>query len=55
MSNLQMIEQLCAVVQLQAKIIDQQADALAQIGAVCAEEEREQVREMSKVFCQDDG
>lgn len=55
MSNLQMIEKLCEVVQLQAEIINQQADALAQVGAVCAEEERERVREMAKIFCQDDG
>lgn len=55
MSNLQMIEQLCAVVQLQNEIIEEQAAALAQMGAVCAEEKRERARVMAAALCQDDG
>lgn len=55
MSNLQMIEKLCQLVELQNSIIQEQAGALAQMGAVCCEEERAQAREMAAVFCQDDG
>ena len=55
MSNLQMIEKLCQLVELQAEIIREQAEALAQMGAVCCEEQRAQAKKMAALFCQDDG
>lgn len=55
MSNLQMIEELCKVVQLQSEIIEEQATALAQMGAVCSEEKRERARTMASAFCRDNG
>lgn len=55
MSNLQMIEELCRIVQLQNEIIEEQATALAQMGAVCSEEKRERARIMAAALCQDDG
>lgn len=55
MSNLQMIEKLCQLVELQNSIIQEQAGALAQMGAACCEDKRAQAREMAAVFCQDDG
>lgn len=39
MSNLQIIEALTDIVSRQSEIIRIQADALAQVGAVCAEEQ----------------
>ena len=39
MSNLQIIESLTDIVSKQSEIIRIQADALAQVGAVCAEEQ----------------
>lgn len=39
MSNLQIIEALTDIVSKQGEIIRIQADALAQVGAVCAEEQ----------------
>lgn len=39
MSNLQIIEALTGIVYKQNEIIHAQADALAQVGAVCAEEQ----------------
>lgn len=39
MSNLQIIEALTDIVSKQSEIIRIQADALAQVGAVCAEEQ----------------
>lgn len=39
MSNLQIIEALTDIVSKQSKIIRIQADDLAQVGAVCAEEQ----------------
>lgn len=39
MSNLQIIEALTGIVSKQSEIIRIQADALAQVGAVCAEEQ----------------
>lgn len=39
MSNLQIIEALTDIVSKQNEIIRIQADALAQVGAVCAEEQ----------------
>ncbi len=46
MGVLRTVELLCDIVDRQNRIIQQQADALAQLGAVCAEEEREQVKRM---------
>lgn len=43
MSDLQTIEILSRICADQAKIISAQAAALAQVGAVCAEEERAEV------------
>lgn len=42
MSNLQIIEELCNICALQNKIIKGQSAALAQLGAVVMEEEREE-------------
>jgi hypothetical protein len=39
LSNLQIIEALTDIVSKQSEIIRIQADALAQVGAVCAEEQ----------------
>lgn len=55
MSNLQMIEQLCQLVELQNSIIQQQATALEQLDATCCEEEWERARIMAAALCQDDG
>lgn len=55
MSNLQMIEELCDIVQLQAKIIRGQAEALEQLGAVTMLEEIAEARERVGRLCQDDG
>ena len=43
MSNLQIIGELTRIVEMQNRIIRRQADALAQLGAVCMEEEVEEV------------
>lgn len=55
MSNLQMIEELCRLVELQNEIIRKQAEALEQLDAVCCIEERARVRELAGRFCRDDG
>lgn len=55
MSNLQMISDLCDIVQLQAKIIRAQSEALAQLGAVTMEEEIAEAAELAGRLCQDDG
>lgn len=55
MSNLQMIEELCGIVQLQAKIIRGQMEALEQLGAVTMAEEIAEARERAGRLCQDDG
>ena len=44
MSNLQIIEELCKINAAQADIITAQAAALEQLGAVCMEEERAEVK-----------
>ena len=55
MSNLQIIEELCGIVQLQAKIIRAQSEALEQLGAVTMEEEIAEAAELAGRLCQDDG
>lgn len=40
MSNFQIIAELCSINALQSKIIQEQAAALAQVGAAVAEEEQ---------------
>ena len=45
MSNLAMIAELCSICELQAKIIEAQAGALAEMGAWCMEEEQVEARE----------
>ena len=55
MSNLQVIEELCGIVQLQAKIIKAQSDALEQLGSVTMEEEIAEAAELAGRLCQDDG
>lgn len=55
MSNLQMIEELCRLVELQNNIIRKQADALEQLDAVCCADERAQAQELARRFCRDDG
>ena len=55
MSNLQIIAELCQIVQLQAKIIRGQTEALEQLGAVTMAEEIAEARERAGRLCQDDG
>ena len=50
-----MIEELCDIVQLQAKIIRAQAEALEQLGAVTMAEEIAEAAERAGRLCQDDG
>ena len=55
MSNLQMIAELCEIVQLQTKIIRAQSEALSQLGAVTMAEEIAEAAERAGRLCQDDG
>ena len=55
MSNLQIIEELCGIVQLQTKIIKAESDALAQIGAEVMADEIAEARERASRLFQDDG
>lgn len=55
MSNLQIIEELCAIVELQTKIIKAQSDALAQLGAEVMADEIAEAKERASRLCQDDG
>lgn len=55
MSNLQIIEELCGIVQLQSKIIKAQADALSQLDAAVMEDEIAQAAERASRLCVDDG
>ena len=55
MSNLQIIEELCAIVELQNKIIRAQADSLAQMGAEVMADEIAEARERASRLCGDDG
>ena len=55
MSNLQMIEELCKLVELQNEIIRRQAEALEQLDAVCCVEERVRAKTLAARFCRDDG
>ena len=55
MSNLQMIEELCGIVQLQAKIIKAQSESLAQLGAEVMADEIAQAAERASRLCEDDG
>ena len=55
MSNLQMIEELCGIVQLQAKIIKAQSEALEQLGAETMTDEIAQAEERASRLCGDDG
>lgn len=45
MSNLQIIEQQYEIIRQQNEIIRAQAEALEQLGAVCMEEKRAQVKQ----------
>ena len=55
MSNLQIIEELCAIVELQTKIIKAQSYSLAQLGAEVMADEIAEARERASRLCQDDG
>lgn len=55
MSNLQMIGELCDIVQLQAKIIKAQSEALEQLGAETMADEIAQAAERASRLCVDDG
>ena len=55
MSNLQMIEELCGIVQLQAKIIKAQSEALEQLGAETMADEIAKAAERTSRLCGDDG
>lgn len=55
MSNLQIIEELCGIVQLQAKIIKAQSEALEQLGAEVMADEIAQAAERASRLCVDDG
>lgn len=50
-----MIAELCDIVQLQAKIIRKQAEALEQLGAVTMEEEIAEAAELASRLCDDGG
>ena len=53
MSNLQIIEELTRIVEMQNRIIRRQADALAQLGAACMEEEVEEVNGLVRHYLGD--
>lgn len=53
MSNLQIIGELTRIVEMQNRIIRRQADALAQLGAVCMEEEVEEVNGLVRHYLGD--
>ena len=55
MSNLQIIEELCSIVELQTKIIKAQSDSLAQLGAEVMENEIAQAAKRASRLCVDDG
>lgn len=55
MSNLQMIEELCGIVELQNKIIKAQAAALTQLDAVVCAEEIEEANNRTRALCCDAG
>ena len=55
MSNLQIIEELCGIVQLQAKIIRAQSEALGQLGAETMADEIALAAERASRLCVDDG
>lgn len=55
MSNLQMIAELCDIVQLQAKIIRAQSEALSMLGAEVMADEIAEAAERSNRLCRDDG
>ena len=55
MSNLQIIEELCAIVELQTKIIKAQSDSLAQLGAEVMADEIAEAKERASRLFQDDG
>ena len=55
MSNLQIIAELCQIVQLQAKIIKAQSEAMEQLGAETMADEIAQAAERASRLCQDDG
>lgn len=55
MSNLQIIEELCGIVELQNKIIKAQSDSLHQLGAEVMENEIAEARARASRLCQDDG
>lgn len=50
MSNLEIIETMCNIVEKQNHIIRQQADILGQMGAVCLEEEIQEVNDLVDYF-----
>ena len=51
MSNLQIIEELCQIVQLQSKIIKAQSEALEQLGAEMMADEIAQAAERASRLC----
>ena len=55
MSNLQIIEELCEIVQIQVKIIRAQSEALAQLGAEVMADEIAQAAGRAARLCEDDG
>lgn len=55
MSNLQMIEELCGIVELQNKIIKAQASALAQLDAEVCAAEIDEANTRAKALCCDAG
>ena len=50
-----MIEELCGIVQIQAKIIKAQSESLAQLGAEVMADEIAQAAERASRLCEDDG
>jgi len=55
MNKLQVIDELCRICSMQARIIAEQAKALEQLGAVVMEEEREEVSKHYRALGEDLG
>ena len=55
MSNLQMIEELCGIVQLEGRVIRAQSEAREQLGAETMADEIAEAGERASRLCGDDG
>ena len=50
MNHFENLQRLCEIIDLQNEIIQRQAEALEQMGAICMEEEIEKVTSMKSVI-----